>query len=49
MHSALIKLENNARLVSIVEPEAEVIVGTFMVKVGDHSGEIHLTLPLRHP
>jgi flagellar motor switch protein FliM len=45
MDSALIKLENNARLVSIVEPEAEVIVGTFMVKVGDHSGEIHLLFP----
>ncbi len=45
MHSALIKLENNARLVSIVEPEAEVIVGTFMVKVGEHSGEIHLIFP----
>jgi len=45
MHSKLIKLENNARLVSIVEPEAEVIVGTFMVKVGDHSGEIHLIFP----
>ena len=45
MHSALIKLENNARLVSIVEPEAEVIVGTFMLKVGEHSGEIHLIFP----
>jgi len=45
MHSGLIKLENNARLVSIVEPEAEVIVGTFMVKVGEHSGEIHLIFP----
>lgn len=45
MHSALIKLESNARLVSIVEPEAEVIVGTFTVKVGDHSGEIHLIFP----
>ncbi len=45
MHSSLIKLENNARLVSIVEPEAEVIVGTFMVKVGEHSGEIHLIFP----
>jgi flagellar motor switch protein FliM len=45
MDSVLIKLENNARLVSIVDPEAEVIVGTFMVKVGDHSGEIHLIFP----
>jgi len=45
MQSALIRLESNARLVTIVEPEAEVIVGTFTVKVGDHSGEIHLIFP----
>ncbi|MBU1567390.1 MAG: FliM/FliN family flagellar motor switch protein [Proteobacteria bacterium] len=45
MHSVLIKLENNARLVSIVEPEAEVIVGTFLIKIGDHSGKIHLIFP----
>lgn len=41
----LIKLENNARLVSIVEPEAEVIVATLLTKVGEHSGEIHLVFP----
>ncbi len=45
LNSSLIKLENNARLVSIVEPEAEVIVGTLMVKVGQYSGEIHLVFP----
>lgn len=45
MHASLVKLENNARLVSIVEPESEVIVGTFNVKVGDHSGELHLLFP----
>ncbi|EKD34200.1 MAG: hypothetical protein ACD_75C02429G0007 [uncultured bacterium] len=45
MRTSLIKLENNARLVSIVEPEAEVIVGTFMVKVGEQSGQIHLVFP----
>jgi flagellar motor switch protein FliM len=45
LHTSLIKLENNARLVSIVEPEAEVIVGTFMVKVGEQSGQIHLVFP----
>lgn len=45
MKSSLVKLENNARLVSIVEPEAEVIVGTFMVKFGDLSGEINLIFP----
>ncbi len=38
-------MENNARLVSIVEPEAEVIVGTFWYKVGEYSGEIHLVFP----
>lgn len=45
MHASLIKLENNARLVSIVEPDAEVIVGTFLVKVGEQSGQIHLVFP----
>ncbi len=41
----LIKLENNARLVSIVEPEAEVIVATLVAKAGEHTGEIHLVFP----
>jgi len=45
LHSSLIKLENNARLVSIVEPEAEIIVGTLLVKVGEYTGEIHLIFP----
>lgn len=45
LNTALIKLENNARLVSIAEPEAEVIVGTFLVKAGSYSGEIHLVFP----
>lgn len=45
MHTSLIKLENNARLVSLVEPDTEVIVGTFVVKVGEQSGEIHLIFP----
>jgi len=45
LHTSLIKLENNARLVSIVEPDAEVIVGTLLVKVGEYSGEIHLVFP----
>jgi len=45
LKTTLIKVENSARLVSIVEPESEVIVGTFLVKVGDLSGEIHLVFP----
>lgn len=45
IHTSLIKLENNPRLVSIVEPQAEVIVSTFLVEVGELSGEIHLVFP----
>jgi flagellar motor switch protein FliM len=45
LDTSLIKLENNARLVSIVEPEAEVIVGTLLVKVGEYSGQLHLVFP----
>jgi len=45
IQSNLIKLENNARLVSIVEPGAEVIIATFIVNVGSLSGEIHLIFP----
>lgn len=41
----IVKLENNPRLVSIVDPEGEVIVGTLLVKVGQYSGEIHLVFP----
>lgn len=41
----LLKLENNPRLVSIVEPEGEVIVSTLFVKAGPYSGEIHLLFP----
>ena len=41
----LVKLENNPRLVSIVEPEGEVIVSTLLVKAGQYSGEIHLLFP----
>ena len=46
IHTSLTKLENNVRLVSIVEPEAEVIVSSLLVKVGGYSGEIHLIFPL---
>lgn len=45
LNTTLIKLENNARLVSIVEPEAEVIVGKLHVRVGEYSGEIDLVFP----
>lgn len=41
----LLKIENNTRLVSIAEPESEVLVGTFHLKVDDLSGEIDLVFP----
>jgi flagellar motor switch protein FliM len=44
-NTKLLKLENNPRLVSIVEPEGEVIVGTLLVKTGQYSGQIHMVFP----
>ncbi|WP_136807885.1 flagellar motor switch protein FliM [Desulfosediminicola flagellatus] len=43
--SNLVKVENDTRLVSITDPESEVMVGTFNVKVDDLSGEIDLVIP----
>jgi flagellar motor switch protein FliM len=45
LRSNLVKIENNTRLVSITEPESEVLVGTFLLKVDDLSGEIDLVIP----
>jgi len=45
MNTTLIKLENNPRLLSIVDPEAEVIVTTLHVKAGELSGEMRLVFP----
>jgi flagellar motor switch protein FliM len=46
LNTSLTKLENNARLVSIVEPESEIVVSSLEVKVGEYSGEIHLLFPI---
>lgn len=45
MNSTLVRLENNSRLISIIEPDDEVIVGTFAVKAGEYFGEIDLVFP----
>jgi flagellar motor switch protein FliM len=45
LRTTLVKVENNTRLVSITDPESEVIVGTFHVKVDDLSGDIDLVIP----
>ena len=41
----LVKLESNARRVSIVDADAEVVVGTLNVKGGPCAGEIHIVFP----
>ncbi len=46
LHSALLKVENNSRLVSITAPDAEIIVGRYKVDVGEVSGEMKLVFPL---
>lgn len=45
LNSNLAKVENNPRLASITDPESEVMVGTFHVRVDDLSGEIDLVIP----
>jgi flagellar motor switch protein FliM len=45
LRSNLVRVENSARFVSIAEPESEVLVSTFLVKVDDLSGEIDLVIP----
>lgn len=46
LQAALVKIENNTRLVSIAELESEVLVGTFHLKVDDLTGEIDLVFPI---
>jgi flagellar motor switch protein FliM len=44
--SSLIKVESNARLVSITDPDAEVVVGRFKIQFGSLSGELSLLFPV---
>jgi len=46
LESSLLKIENNPRLVSITDPDAEVIVGTFEATCGDMSGSMEMVFPL---
>lgn len=46
LKSNLVRVENTTRLVSITEPESEVLVGSFHVKVDELSGEIDLVFPV---
>lgn len=46
LSTSITKVASNPRLVSITEPESEVVACTFQVTVGKDSGEIRLLIPL---
>ncbi len=46
LKTAVLKVESNPRLVSIAEPDAEVLVGSFTVSVGDLSGKFDMVFPV---
>jgi flagellar motor switch protein FliM len=46
LKSSLLKVENNPRLVSITDPDAEILVSRFNVTIGDITGEFNLVFPI---
>ena len=44
--SSLIKVESNSRLVSITDPDAEVVVGRFKIQIGSFLGELKILFPV---
>lgn len=46
LNSSLIKVESNSRLVSITDPDAEVVVGRFKIQIGNLSGELKMLFPV---
>lgn len=46
LDTSVLKVESNPRLVSIAEPDAEVLVGSFSIKVGDLSGQFDMVFPV---
>ncbi len=46
LQSSILKVESNSRLVSITDPDAEILIGSFKIEVGDVQGEIKLVFPL---
>lgn len=45
LESSIVKIESNSRLVSIAEPDADVLIGRFKIKVGGLSGIFDLVFP----
>ncbi len=46
LDASVIKIESNSRLVSITDPDAEIIVGTFEIRTGSLQGEIKAVFPV---
>ncbi|MBL4902539.1 FliM/FliN family flagellar motor switch protein [Desulfotalea psychrophila] len=46
IESSIVKVESNSRLVSIAEPDAEILAGRFQLKVGSISGTFDLVFPV---
>jgi flagellar motor switch protein FliM len=46
IESKLYKIENNPRLVSITEPDAEVVVGSYNITVSDSTSSFELVFPV---
>jgi len=46
LKSSIVKVESNPRLVSIVDPDSEVLAGRFEIKVGSLSGGFDMVFPV---
>lgn len=46
LDSSVMKVESNSRLVSITEPDADILVGSFEVEVGEISGKMQMVFPV---
>jgi flagellar motor switch protein FliM len=46
LESSIVKIESNSRLVSIAEPDAEILTGKFQIKVGSITGTFDLVFPV---
>ncbi len=46
INSSIVKVESNSRLVSIAEPDADVLAGHFQIKIGNLTGTFDLVFPV---
>ncbi|MFN2355070.1 MAG: hypothetical protein ABR512_11170, partial [Desulfopila sp.] len=46
LNTAILKVESNSRLVSITDPDAEILVGNYDIGISGVSGQMKLVFPL---